>query len=300
MHPIEKLDSVFVPPPTLETVAQHAAALRQWYFMPNNSWNEPFRDPAIQAKAALALDGDYVRFFYEWTIKRFLDASARPCPKFVGDKSPTHTAYAARKINRYFGVYQPFVVHLVRDPRDVAVSRWFHLRRMQYEGRFEFAPPFESEEDEALCRRLFEQPNEPWPEDKPFLYYLPFLHTVLREWVMVNDVMAFEGPILFGPRYVQIRYEDLKAEFDETVGSLLDVFGLDSTRSVLDAIRQATDVERGAPRPGVFREGKTGGWRRHLQHADLEIFETLALPTARQFGYESDPPAPTTRIGVGC
>ncbi|MBI1852864.1 MAG: sulfotransferase [Planctomycetes bacterium] len=286
MHPLEKLDSAFVPPPTLETVAQHAAALRQWYFMPNNGWNEPYRDSIAQTKASLALDADYVRFFFEWTILRYLQRTDKSCPRFVGDKSPSHTSFTARKINRYFGKYQPFVVHIVRDARDVAVSRWFHLRRMQYEGKFEFAPPFESAGDGAACNRLFEHAEEPWPEDEPFFHYLPFLHTVLREWVVVNEVLAFEGPILFGPRYVQIRYEDMKRNFAESVGSLLDCFGLDNSRSMVESMQLATDVERGAIRPAVYREGKSGSWRRYFQHDDLEVFEKVAGQVNRTFGYE--------------
>src|SRR5262249_2856701 len=123
MHPIEILDVGHLPPLlTLESVSAHAASLRHWYSMPNNAWNVPFRANDRSALAYEALHEDTIRFYFEWTMMRFLMATGRDVPDVIGDKSPTHTPHAARKINRFFKPYGPLVIHLVRDPRDAAVS----------------------------------------------------------------------------------------------------------------------------------------------------------------------------------
>ncbi|MBI1850056.1 MAG: sulfotransferase [Planctomycetes bacterium] len=289
MHALEPLDGPMIPMvPTLESISAHATALRQWYYLPNSAWNVPYRDNDKQAETVWQLDRDFVRFHFEWTIARLLDAEGRGVPKMIGDKSPMHTQYAAHKLDRYFGVYQPWVIHIVRDPRDVAVSRWFHHRKLQYEKRHEFVGGFEDAADEAACRRLIECPDDPVAPGEPFFHNPRFLRQALREWISVNECLAIDGPRFFGTRYVCVRYEDMKLDFEESVGELLDRFGLEGGKAALEQIRNATDVSRGAQRPRVFREGGTGGWKRYLSAEDLASYEEIAAPLARQFGYANE------------
>jgi hypothetical protein len=55
-----------------------------------------------------------------------LAARAGPDTKFVGDKTPTYTRHLDQ-LDRLFPGAKVF--HIVRDPRDVAVSRMFHSKR---------------------------------------------------------------------------------------------------------------------------------------------------------------------------
>jgi len=279
MHPVENLTL-----PTLESCYQHFESLKKWYWMTNNAWNQPFREGNQEAVVTRALNDDLVRFTYEWTICNFLRQSDKK-PTHIGDKSPVHSSVAARHLDYYFGFYQPYLIHLVRDPRDVAVSRWFHTRKMQAAEKFHFAQPFESDADAVACRELLAEPERPATKENPFFRYPNFLHDVLNEWTQVTSGLRREGAEHFGSRYLLVRYEDLKSNFVDTLGGILDRMRLDSSTAVIERMQQATDPEKGGRRHSVYRKGKVGGWEKHFLKEDLKLFDDIARPTAHELGY---------------
>ena len=292
MHSLEILDSTFpelsqaAAPPTLESVASSSGLLRQWYLMPNNAWSSPFREGLARADALRDLNLDFVRFFFERTIREYLHSRGQVTPLVIGDKSPTHTPFIMRKLRAFFGIYDPFVLHIVRDPRDVAVSRWFHLRRGQADGVFSFVRPFEDPTDLAPSEDLQSDPERLSAAGVNPSAYPTFLSDVLREWVEVNQSVAQEGPAERGQRYLLIRYEDLKSDLHGTLGGVFDLLGVASNDRLVEQIMEACDVTQSAQRPGVYRQGLVGDWKNHFNAGNLEEFERIALPLSRRFGYE--------------
>lgn len=288
MHALEVLDNPASHAlPTLESIASHSETLHRWWSMPNSWWNVPFRDPAANVRAHRDLDYDFVRFFFEWTLLRYLQGMGQDMPKAIGDKSPSHSPYIGRKLNRYFGPYEPVVIHLVRDPRDVAVSRWFHLRKQQWEGGREFGAAFVDAADRAACERLIRHPDHPTPKGERFVNDPRFLVDVIREWVDVNGGLLGDGPRCFGERYVRVRYEDLKADFASVIAPLLSALGVDASPERVREMERANEEAKKAKKTTTFRKGLVGGWRQHLSPEEAAAFERAAdLGTA--LGYDLD------------
>jgi hypothetical protein len=288
MHALEVLDNPASHAlPTLESIACHSETLHRWWSMPNSWWNSPFRETAASVRAHHDLDFDFVRFFFEWTLLRYLQGMGQDIPKAIGDKSPSHSPYIGRKLFRYFGPYEPIVIHLVRDPRDVAVSRWFHLRRQQWEGGRDFGVEFVDAEDRAACERLVRHPEHPTPKGEKFINDPRFLPDVIREWTDVNGGLLRDGPRCFGKRYVRVRYEDMKAGFAPVLALLLSALGVDASPERVREMEDANEAARKERKTTTFRKGVVGGWRNHLSPDEAAAF-AIAADIGEALGYDLD------------
>lgn len=266
MHALEILDSPKrLSPLTLESVMTHDYALRRWYAMENNGWTNPYRSGIERDLASKAFDEDYVRFHFERMMWAYLPAD-RPLPRVMGDKSPCHTPHTATKIDRFFGVYKPYVIHMVRDPRDVATSRWFHFLKL-LENMPAAAQQLPTEPREAL----FDAPSH--------------LERIVSEWETVNQALLRDAPGLFGDRYLMIRYEDLKLDFAGTMRSILERLAVDASAERILDIQQRSDASRMEHKPAMFRSGAIGDGLRKLSKGELRQISRIA-PLARRFGYE--------------
>jgi SAM-dependent methyltransferase len=279
MHPIEVMDLSL---PSLESVSRNSFGLKQWYAMPNNAWNVPFR---AEGDSHEYLERDLVRFFFEWTLFRFVQSQGPAMPRFIGDKSPSHTRFITRKLKSHFGGYEPFVLHIVRDPRDAAVSRWFHTRTLQRLGKIEFAPPFRGHDDKLACENLIDDP-EGYLRHHPFFYYPNFLPDVFDEWLDVNRSLLREGRETFGERYLMVKYEDLKSDLAGNLMKIFRWFGVNGAPSLIAEIMERNDVTRMTQRRSTFRKGTTGEWKRYFSPQDIALFTSRVLPLSREFGYE--------------
>lgn len=178
--------------------------------------------------------------------------------RWVGDKTPQHTI-AIPLLNTLYP--QSRFVHIMRDPRDVAVSGWFH------EGR--------------TSTRTFEQ----------------FIHHYMNEvWPLQVGSARRDGPGLGSQRYVEIRYEDLLRGEEEILGRLLAFLGVDASSATIAACRAAGAFKRlsgGRDRgeedqTNFYRKGVAGDWRHHLP---LELVQPLCDRIAglmRATGYDPD------------
>ncbi len=178
--------------------------------------------------------------------------------RWVGDKTPQHTI-AIPLLNTLFP--QSRFVHIMRDPRDVAVSGWFHSG--------------------ATSGRTFEQ----------------FVHHYMNEvWPLQVGSARRDGPPLGAKRYFEIRYEDLLDAEEEIVPRLLTFLDVDASPAVVAQCRAAGSFkrlsggrERGEEDAGNFyRKGVAGDWRHHLP-ADLaqKCCDRIA-GLMRDAGYDPD------------
>jgi hypothetical protein len=133
-------------------------------------------------------------------------------------------------------------VHVVRDGRDVAFSKNQNQPRKH-------ADAFLGTESEGAA-------------DAP--------ERAIELWNAVNLAAADTGEELLGKRYLRIRYEDLCAEPEPVLASVLEFLGLTG-----DAAELAREVEP-PPTIGRFRE----------QDRELvESLERIARPALQRFGY---------------
>jgi len=154
--------------------------------------------------------------------------------RYVGDKTPQHTI-AIPLLNTLYP--ESRFVHIMRDPRDVAVSGWFH--------------------DGRTSGRTFEQ----------FVY-----HYMNEVWPLQVGSARRDGPPLGAKRYFEIRYEDLLEDEQGIVERVLAFLDVDRASGAVAQCRAAGSFKRlsgGRDRgeedqSNFYRKGVAGDWRNHL------------------------------------
>jgi len=184
----------------------------------------------------------------------------KPTTQWLGDKTPAYAKHL-KALNLIFPDCKVF--HIVRDPRDVAVSSLFHAKRAAV------ITDLESETDTR--RTLLQNAIGRWKE------------TVNA----VNDARE-----LLGPRLMEVRYETLIDAPRETIPPLfahLDTLGCDE--AVLSAILAGTSFEvmSGGRKPGeesetsFFRSGTYGQYRDHLTAEEAKMVEQALAPEMQRY-----------------
>lgn len=172
--------------------------------------------------------------------------------------------------------------HVLRDPRDVAVSayhyhlwtdeEWVTLPRKKFEGR--------SYQEEL--RRL--------DTERGLLLEIEEMCTVGRS---LDEMLAWdyrrEG-------FLELRYEDLVEDEVAAFTSVFQHYGLttEATERALEIVEKAsfrrlTGRELGQARAGShLRSGRPGEWREHFRPSHVALWNHLAAGALVRLGYEAD------------
>jgi hypothetical protein len=210
------------------------------------------------------IDEDDERWLYQALVGRMLEKSARkPDVYALGDKTPNVVDHLA-----WFAPMVPAAkfIHVIRDPRDVAVSGWHHLHRTA---------------TAAELRQL-----------AAFREYA--LLTVQLWQVLVLRARAEAAQL--ADRYLEVRYEDLHRDGDAVLDRMLRFLGVPSD----PAARQACLAEASFPalsggRPAgqedaaaFLRKGVPGDRRNWFDAALNAEVVALVEPLLRELGYAPD------------
>ena len=196
----------------------------------------------------------------------------RRCDKrsaeLLGDKSPRQDVEA---------ILEAFpecrVVVMLRDFRDMCVSLAFHAARESGTWQGVFADAARKALDNS------------------------FLRMHLANYERHADYAAHRRLAKQRPERVRIvRYEDLKARPEETLGGALRFLGVgDDEQAVRKCLDENTFEALSAGRkPGqadpnsFFRKGVVGDWRNHFDEANVAVFKEVAGRTLIEAGYETD------------
>lgn len=185
---------------------------------------------------------DLVRGF----ILRRLTARAGPQTRFVGDKTPTYTMHLDQ-LNRLFPGAKIF--HIVRDPRDVAVSRMFHSVRA---GALE-ATTIGSEQ----YRQTLEGAARMW-----------------REAVTAVDAFAAAHP----GQVCELRYRDLHDDAVGQIGRLFEFLGASTSEVLVEQVAAQTSFKAMSGRAvgeedarSFLRKGLPGDWQKRLDAEGVQF-----------------------------
>jgi Sulfotransferase family len=148
-------------------------------------------------------------------------------------------------------------IHLIRDGRDVAVSTLAWAREDKGPGRFRLwrTRPV------AVCAL--------W-------------------WSWLVSTGTRDGRRLGADRYQEVRYEDLTATPQETVGELLRFLGLPDSRDCVTFHEGKVRNDPNLSPKQAWLPATPGlrNWRRELDQQDVELFEAIAGNLLSSLGYE--------------
>jgi len=207
----------------------------------------------------------------EFVTARLMERKPGPAVRWIGDKTPRYT-HDLMSLRRIFPDAR--IINIVRDPRDVAMSRLQFSRRAGAGARLQDAA--------ARAETM-----------RPF----------------TTDWVASVEPI---GRFVEahpgilhnLRYEDLLADPHAEAERLFDFLGVSTDRSLLNAIIGRTSFEAVSGRkpgdedPSAFlRKGVVGDWVGRLGAASLEIIETACGELMIDHGYALSGQSPA-RVGA--
>ena len=178
----------------------------------------------------------------------------------VGDKT-TVNVQAFGQLSKLFPNSKH--IHIVRDPRDGAVSGWHHVTRL-------------------------------FPEESKSRFAT--MHDYVKHYA---DVWAMEVDrgVRFGPskpgRYLELRYEDLVERTAPTLVVAFKFLGVDHGAEVVQRCIGEASFEklsggraRGEENPvSFFRKGVVGDWKTRLEPASIEYIVATCGPLMKRFGY---------------
>lgn len=166
--------------------------------------------------------------------------------RWIGDKTPTYTRHLTQ-LHRLFPAAK--IIHIVRDPRDVAVSRMAFSRRA---GASEAWTPGTEQ-----YRQTVEGALQTWTEA-----------------VTAVDAFAREHPDLV----CELHYRDLHADPIGETDRLFQFLGAPASRILIEQIAAATSFEAlSGRRPGeedidsFLRKGVPDDWRTQLDPTSAQL-----------------------------
>ncbi len=206
---------------------------------------------------------------------------------------------ATTDLDFFFELYPSAkVIAVIRDGRDVAVSKRFHMQRR---GAF-----YHGDEKSAWLYLL----NHFYPSrllvrflqkryglfgaswyrkygERDMRFTPAALRKFATDWKLTVEYL--DG---FRQKYPEqllwVRYEDLKEDLARELNRMFHFLGVDCDRDVLNVVVQLTDFKRMKKKASdsFFRKGLVGDWRNYFTDADLKLFNELAGDTLRRMGYE--------------
>lgn len=180
------------------------------------------------------------------------------------------------KSHEPFDARYPRVIYIVRDPRDVAVSRYYFT--LKWRG-FQDGYPFEDfVRDRFLVARNAVLNTGPWADH------------------VIGWLAARAGQDSF----LLVRYEDLKADTAKELYRIAHLLGIEADAKRIDraiemsSLQKMRSLDKSEPlkwlkgsRDDVpfIREGRSGGWRSVLPQQAVAAIEAAWWPLMKLLGY---------------
>lgn len=194
-------------------------------------------------------EAEIVRIVRDLVARLMLRQEPPAGTEWLGDKTPRYTE-GLKELKVLFPAAR--FIHIVRDPRDVAVSRLYHAKRAGYQDAL--TPGSDS--------------------------YYELVGNAASAWAQHNgNVAAFAAAAPANAAMLhQLRYEKLLSDFDRVADELFAFLGVDHSAALIARVREATDFEQLSGRKqgeedpsSFFRKGVAGDWEGRLDHRALEI-----------------------------
>jgi hypothetical protein len=216
-------------------------------------------------------------------VSGVLERYAKKKTEALGSKTPLYYALAHKLIHETFP--ESIFIEIIRDPRDVIVSHHFHRLRTRNFSHYGSAV-----DGEAAYAFHIEGSG-----DHVSLLHPGFVRKLAEQWVEVAEACR-AASLLFGARFVSVRYEDLLNGPEPDLQRIFRTMGLKTTRAELQRIIEQNAFEKrsGGRRPGehdpkkFYRKGVAGDWINYFDDEARRSVETTAGAMMAALDYGQD------------
>lgn len=265
-----------MPPASLQNALLEDEYLRLW--VERSGWTE-----GEDSEECLAT---FARLAVDHFMGREL---ARSGKRVAGDKTPFFTEDVLSDMAAIYPKAR--VIHIVRDGRDVAVSRMHQLWKDEARGH-----PVDLAAEELARREAFYQGPEAFLASGEGTFLGGRLRELAEGWRTRVGKAVEVGPALFGADYVEVRYENLLEEPEREAARLFRFLGVDANGEVVGRCVGEASFEKGSGRQrgrddyslrhGKYRKGVAGDWKTAFAEQDKPVFKETAGALLVELGYE--------------
>lgn len=210
--------------------------------------------------------------------------------RIAGDKTPLPNTDMLKEINAIFP--EAKVIHMIRDGRDVAVSRMHHLwnRERPIEEGGNLKP-----EDQDKRDRYRKDP-EGFLKSGESIFTEQRIRGSATIWRANVAAAHRDGADLLGERYTEARYEDLLQDPEKEAARLFRFLGARAGEKVVrKCVNRASFEKRAGGRErgqedstSPVRKGIAGDWRNAFTERDRAIYQEVAGDLLAELGYAKD------------
>lgn len=241
----------------------------------------------------------YLQAFYSKILasagEAILRDQADPGKVVVGTKAVTDLEQL------FFAFPQARVVTIVRDGRDVVVSKRHHTIRMgAYMHGDEKSKIHYWINSNLLARKALYVANKRLQFIRPQKHFKDLskpenllnrevIVKYATEWARkVDYIQEFQDR--YPDRFHRVHYEDLLADPKKEMESLFRFLGVDTRPETIDQVFQATDFKsmQKTGSGSFFRKGQAGEWAKYFSAEHKALFKKIGGQSLIRLGYEKD------------
>ncbi len=251
---------------------------------------------SAKLKAEKATDVDTIDFWHHNGLKAIFETLLydNDQKKIFGNKAYTN-------LETFFRLYPAGkIINIIRDGRDVCVSRRFHTLRMgaYYHGDEKNKWLYHLN-SLSLGRRVTKKLNRDlgWFGEKNYrnrddvpLFSAAALAKFAKDWALITEYIL-EWQTKRPEQVFCIRYEGLKSNPNSELAKVLQFIGADASPECIHAMIEQNSFSKlksNKASGSFFRKGIIGDWKNHFTEKDTQLFKQLTGDLLVRLEYEAN------------